>query len=464
MTFAQAYAQAPQVSIPRFRAALEGRVITARDAGYDEARTVASGVDRRPALIVRVADATDVARTVALARESGLEIAVRSGGHSAAGHGVVDGGLVIDLSALRGLEIDAQRRVAWAEAGMTAGQYTIAAAAHDMATPFGDSGSVGLGGITLGGGVGFLSRRHGLTIDSLLGAEVVTADGRIVYADADRHPDLFWAIRGGGGNFGVVTGFRFRLHPVEEIVGGMLMLPATPEVIAAFVAAAEDAPDELTTIANVMPAPPLPFVPEGDRGRLVVMAMLAYLGEPDAGRRAVAPFRALAAPIADTVKPMLYPEILAPAAEGPGPIAAVRTLFVDGVNLQAAETIVEHLRAGTGTAAVAQIRVLGGAIARVGADATAYAHRDRRVMVNVAALYENSLEAAVHEAWADAFAADLRRGRPGAYVNFLGDEGLERVREAYPGPTWDRLAAVKARYDPDNVFHMNQNVPPAARG
>jgi FAD/FMN-containing dehydrogenase len=208
-------------------------VIAPDDPSYDQARAVFYGkFDRRPAVIVRAADASEVAQVVALARETGLELAVRSGGHSLAGHGVSEGGIVLDLSAMRALDIDAEGRTAWAQTGLTAGQYTTAAGAYGLATGFGDTGSVGIGGITLGGGVGYLVRKHGLTIDQLLAAELVTADGRLLRVDAETHPELFWAIRGGGGNFGVATRFQFRLHPVDTIVGGMLVLPATPEVIA----------------------------------------------------------------------------------------------------------------------------------------------------------------------------------------------------------------------------------------
>ncbi|MGH2725111.1 MAG: FAD-binding oxidoreductase [Actinomycetota bacterium] len=451
------------ISIPQLRSELRGRVIGPGDPGYDEARAVFyGGFDRRPAVIVRAAGEADVARVVSLGRETGLELAVRSGGHSGAGHGTTDGGIVLDLGDMRALDIDVEGRTAWAQTGLTAGEYTAAAAAHGLATGFGDSGSVGIGGITLGGGVGFLGRKHGLTIDSLLAAEVVTADGRLLRADTETHPDLFWAIRGGG-NFGGATRFRFRLHPVDTIVGGILILPATADVIASFIAEAEAAPEELSTIANVMPAPPMPFVPEEHHGRLVVMAMLVHAGDTAAGEGAVAPFRALASPIVDMVKPMPYPEIFLPEDEDYHPTAVGRTMFVDTIDRAVAETIVEHLRASDASMRVAQLRVLGGAIARVPADATAYAHRRSRIMVNVAAFYEGPQDRAVRESWVTDLAAVLRQGDPGAYVNFLGDEGRARVRQAYPGPTWDRLAAIKARYDPTNLFRLNQNIPPATK-
>ena len=448
------------VSIPELRTVLNGRVIAPDDAGYDEARAVFyGGIDRRPALIVRAADATDVSRVVALARGSGLELAVRSGGHSLAGHSVSEGGIVLDLSDMKALEIDVEGRTAWAQTGLTAGEYTAAAGAHGLATGFGDVGSVGIGGLTLGGGIGYLVRKHGLTIDDLLAAEVVTADGRLLRVDAETHPDLFWAIRGGGGNFGVATRFRYRLHEVDTIVGGMLVLPATPEIIASFVAEAEAAPEELSAIANIMPAPPMPFVPAEHHGRLVIMAMLVYAGEVGAGERAVAPFRALATPLADTVGPKPYPEMYEPT--GPGPDEEVaRSLFIDSVDSRVAETIVGHLQSSTAQMAVAQLRVLGGAMARVPAEATAFAHRKRRIMVALGAVYEHREEEAVHEEWVTGFAAALGQGDAGVYANFLGDEGEARVREAYQGSTWDRLAAIKGRYDPTNLFRLNQNIAP----
>ncbi len=453
------------ISISRLRADLSGRVIAPSDAEYDEARTVFSGAfDRRPALIVRPADATEVSRIVSLARDTGVELAVRSGGHSAAGHSVCDGGIVLDLSAMRALDIDVERRTAWAETGLTAVEYSAATGAHGLTTGFGDTGSVGIGGITLGGGVGYLVRKQGLTIDSLLAADVVTADGKLLRVDAQTHPDLFWAIRGGGGNFGVATRFQYRLHEVDTIVGGMLMLPATPDVIEAFVAEAEAAPDELSTIANVMPAPPMPFVPAEHHGQLVIMGMFAYAGAAEIGERVIAPFRALATPIADMVQPMPYPQIYPPDEEGYHPVATNRTMFVDGIDRRAAETIVDQLQASTAPMRVAQLRVLGGEMARVPAEATAFAHRRSRIMVNVAAVYEHPDESAVHEPWVTGFAAALRQNDTGAYVGFLGNEGEARVRDAYPGPTWERLTAIKGRYDPTNLFRLNQNIPPAIDG
>jgi FAD/FMN-containing dehydrogenase len=452
------------ISIVQLRPTLKGQIITPDDAGYDKARTVFyGGVDRRPAIIVRVADANDVARVISLARETGLPLAVRSGGHSTAGHSVCEGGIVLDLSAMRALDIDVAQRTAWVETGMTAGEYTSATNAHGLATGFGDTGSVGIGGITLGGGVGYLVRKYGLTIDSLLAAEIVTADGQCLHVDADHHPDLFWAIRGGGGNFGVATRFKFQLHPVDTVVGGLLILPATPETVAAFIAEAEAAPEELSTIANVMPAPPMPFLPADKHGQLVIFAILVHATGGEAGERAVAPFRAIATPLADMVRPMRYPEIYLPDEEDYHPTAAARTMFVNTIDRRAAETMVDYLQHSDAVMRVAQLRVLGGAMARVPAEATAFAHRASRIMVNVAAFYNGPEDRIVRERWVSDLATALQQGDRGAYVNFLGDEGDDRIRAAYPGSTWDRLAAIKRRYDPTNLFRLNQNIPPAGK-
>jgi FAD/FMN-containing dehydrogenase len=457
--------QTSAISIQDLRAGLKGRVIAPGDPDYDEARTVfVGGIDRRPSLIARPADSTDVARVVSIARDRGAELAVRSGGHSSLGHSVSDGGVVLDLRDMRALDIDTETRTAWAETGLTTGDYTVAAGAHGLATGFGDTASVGIGGITLGGGIGYLVRKHGLTIDDLLAAEVVTADGAVLNVDAESHPDLFWAIRGGGGNFGVATRFKFRLHELPAAVGGMLLLPATPETITGFIAESEAAPEELSTIANVMPAPPMPFVPPEHHGKLVIMGLLCYAGDAESGERALAPFRALAEPLVDMVRPISYPEMYPPEEQEFHPIAAGRTMFVDTVDNSTAETILERLEASDAFMRVAQIRVLGGAMARVPADATAFAHRRSRIMTNIAAVFMHPEARENYETWVADFAAALRQDDAGAYVNFLNSEGPDGVRAAYPGSTWDRLAEIKGRYDPTNLFRLNQNIPPNGEG
>jgi FAD/FMN-containing dehydrogenase len=441
---------------------IKGRVIGPDDADYDRARRVFSAaVDRRPGVIVRAADTDDIASVIHMARATGLDLAVRSGGHSNAGHGVCDGGIVLDLGELRALELDVEGRTGWAQTGLTAGEYSTAAGEHGLATGFGDTGSVGIGGITLGGGIGFLVRKHGMTIDDLLAAEVMTADGELLQVDSDNHPDLFWAIRGGGGNFGVATRFKLRLHELETIVGGPLILPATPGLIASFMAEAQAAPEELSTIVNVMKAPPLPFLPPQAHGKLIAMALLAYAGPVEEADAVLAPFRDLAEPIADMVRPIPYSEIYPPEDPDYRPIAALRTMFMQGVDLTAAEKILERIRTSAAPMAVAQLRVLGGAMARVPADATAFAHRDKRVMTNVAAVAEGFDQLPERTAWVGEVSAELNQGDDTAYVGFLGDEGPERVHAAYPPATWQRLARVKAQYDPDNVFRVNQNIAPA---
>ena len=443
---------------------IEGRVIAPGDPDYDDARAVFyGGFDRRPAAIVRVASDADVVRVIAEAHDTGFELAIRSGGHSVVGHSVTEGGIVLDLSEMQALEIDAESRTAWAESGVTAGTYSEAAAEHGLATGFGDAPSVGISGITLGGGVGFLVRKYGLTIDALLAADVVTAAGEVVRVDEESHPDLFWAIRGGGGNFGVATRFNFRLFDVPSIVGGILILPATLETIVGWAAASESAPEELSTIATVMKAPPMPFLPEAAHGRVVILGMIVHAGGGEAGERAVAPFRELAEPLADMLKEMPYPGIYMEEEGDFHPIASDRTMFLDRVDADVAAAILDRVSSSDAMMAAAQFRVLGGAMARVPADATAFAHRSSKIMVNVAALFENVEDRPKYEGWVQDFADVLRQEDMGAYVNFLEDEGPERVRAAYPGATWDRLREIKRRYDPTNLFRLNQNIPPAEK-
>jgi FAD/FMN-containing dehydrogenase len=465
--------QAPSratIDLAALRADIAGRVIGPDDAEYDKARQTLMVSDLHPVAIIRASTVEDVQRAVNLARETGLELAVRSGGHSAAAHGSTEGGIQLDLADLNAIEIDVEGRTAWAGGGATAGAVTTAVGEHGLVIGFGDTASVGIGGLTTGGGIGFLVRAFGLTIDYLLAADVVTADGALVRADATTNPDLFWAIRGGGGNFGVVTRFQYRLRELPQIVGGLLFLPATAEVVAGFIKAAEEAPDELSTILNVMTAPPMPFIPAEQHGKLVVMGMLTYAGDVEAGQKAVAPFRALATPLADLVRPMPYSGMYPPeepGAEEYHPVASSRVLFMDRVDLDVARTIVDRLeehRTSPGVQMVAaQLRVLGGAASRVPVDATAFAHRTSRIMAIVAASVGSADVLPVHQTWVEGLAADLVQGDTGAYVNFVGEEGPERVRDAYPGATWDRLVAIKDRYDPTNVFRRNQNIVPSGR-
>ena len=451
-------------SVDTLRSEFPGRVIAPGDAEYDQARTVLyGGFDKHPAVIIKVDGANDVARVIELARETGLELAVRSGGHSNAGHSTTEGGILLDLSPMKAIEIDDDAQTAWAQPGLTALELSQAANEHGLAIGFGDTGSVGIGGITTGGGVGYLVRRDGLTIDNLLAAEIVTADGQLLRVDEDSHPDLFWAIRGGGGNFGVVTNFKYQLHPIGTVVGGMMLLPATPASIAGFMAAAASAPEELSTIANVMPAMAMPGVPEDVVGQLVNFAIICWSGDEAAAEGVLAPFRALGTPLVDMVKPISYPEIYPPEDPDYHPTAAARTMFMDHVDEEVAETMLGYLRSSDASLRVVQLRALGGAYARVPADATAYAHRSSPIMVNVAAFHDGTdADRARRQAWVEELSQALNQGDDSAYVNFLSDEGPERVRAAYPGTTWDRLVEIKRTYDPTNLFRLNQNIPPEA--
>lgn len=445
------------------RSELQGELLTAGHPTYDEARrTVSIKVNRFPLAIVRAANVHDVAAAVEFARSHELPLAVRSGGHSVAQLSVIDDALVIDLSQMKRIEIDPATRMARVEPGATSGDLAGPAHAHGLALTTGDTHSVGIGGLTTGGGIGFLVRKYGLTIDHLLSAQVVTADGEILTASATEHPDLFWAIRGGGGNMGVVTEFTYRLAPVSHILGGLLVLPATREVLRGYLDYSIVAPDELTTLTDVMVAPELPFIPAEWVGKPVLMVLVAWSGGPDDGERALAPLRALDAPIADLVSWMPYPaiyEFTAHLAEPHG--ASIRMMFADELSDDALDAMIAAAEAGPSPFNLIHLRGLGGAFSRIPDDATAFAHRDRRYFVAVIAVWHDAdEEPTVHEAWTTTTWDTLRTEGSGVYVNFLEKEGPDRVHEAYPGRTFDRLAAIKREYDPENLFRFNQNVPP----
>jgi FAD/FMN-containing dehydrogenase len=451
------------LDIEAFEAGLHGSVILPGSPDYDAARQVHSALrDRRPALIVRAADAADVASTVVLARESGLQLSVRGGGHSLAGYGTNDGGIVLDLGAMKGIHIDPERQVAWAQPGLTAKEYTVATAAHGLATPFGDTGSVGIAGLTLGAGIGWLVRKYGLAIDALLAVEIVTADGRLIIASEDSHPDLFWAVRGGGGNFGVVTRFQFRLYPVDGILGGALFMPATADVLRSLVPIASSAPEELTTISFLMAMPPAPFVPAELVGTMSLAVMFVWAGDPEAGQAALQPFRDVATPLVELVMPMPYPGIYAMLESAETRMLAVhRSRFLDALDDEAVDAILSAMAAPSSPMAMIQLRVLGGAMARVPADATAFAHRAAPIMAIVITPFDDVSTEPVHRAWTESLHEALATHDAGVYSNFLEAEGDERIRAAYPGGTYERLAEVKRRYDPSNLFRLNQNIRPA---
>jgi len=447
------------------RIQLTGRLITAADAEFDTARRIYNiTVDRHPLVIVRAANAQDVATTVRFARDHALPLAVRSGGHSVGQHSVIDDAIVLDLSGMKRVTIDPATRIARVQPGATSGDLAGPANAHGLALSTGDTHSVGMGGLTTGGGIGFMVRKYGLAIDNLLAAQVVTADGEILTASADEHPDLFWAIRGGGGNFGVITEFTYRLAPVGQILGGELVLPASREVLRGYLDYITNAPDELTTIAHLMHAPPAPYVPSERVGEPALSILVCWTGSIEDGERALAPLRALATPIADAVAPMPYPAIYQFTEFAAQPHAAsIRSMFADELSDAALDATLAAMRQPSSPFNLVQFRGLGGALARVSNDATAFAHRDRRYFVAIIGLWlDPNEDQAPHRAWTEALWRVIRPEGAGVYVNFLEREGAARVRDAYPPATFERLAAIKAKYDPENVFHFNQNIPPRA--
>src|SRR5262245_1276318 len=413
------------------RAVFGAQLVLPGDAAYEAGRTAQNlAFDRRPAAIVRPRDAAEIGRAVIAAQDLGLDIAVRGGGHSIAGHSTSDGGLLIDLRGMRAVDIDPFRHTGTAQGGTTAGEYTAEAQKHGLATPFGDTGSVGLGGLTLGGGIGWLARSHGMTIDNLLAVDLVTADGEVETISESSDSELFWAIRGGGGNFGIAAKFRYRLAPVHIVTAGALLLPLTRDVLRGVIDASLEAPDELTTITMVMGLPPLPSVPAEAVGMPVIMVLPVAQGDPEQGAALMAPFRALATPIADMVQPMPY-EAMYQLTAGAGTPGAeiVRSGFVSELSDSALAAIVERQTSPEGAAAMTQIRVLGGAMARVPADATAFAHRSAPIMTAVMAHFEGDPTAAT--SFADGLHAELSGAAAGVYANFLANEGDARLREAY---------------------------------
>lgn len=462
-TTAQLSPEALDSALAPLAAALGDRLLTPASAGFTEAATVfVGGPERTPAAIARVRTTDEVVAALAVAREAGLPLAVRAGGHHQARHGLVDGGLVLDLRLMNGVDIDAEARLGRAQGGVLAGAYTAAAGAHGLATGFGDTGTVGVGGITLGGGIGFLSRHDGLTVDNLLGAEVVLADGRVVQANADEHPDLYWALRGGGGNFGVVTRLDLRLREIGTITGGMMMWEPTPEALTTVLRAFADGPEVFAGMVNVMIAPPAPMVPAALHGKPVIMALLSHSGTPAEAADVLAPLRALG-PVLDGVQEMPYAALFEGAGGPPsGAMGDARTGFLGEGAWSPDETwsaaVIDAVSGAGGPAAV-NIRAMGGAIRRVDPAATAFAHRDPAFMVTV---YKGAptLEAlpAASEWVVSAAEAFGVSGR--GYVNFMGTATEQDVRDAYPEATLARLREVKRTYDPGNLFASNHNVAP----
>jgi FAD/FMN-containing dehydrogenase len=444
-------------------ATLGDRLLTPSAAAFAEtAALFVGGPARIPAAVARVRTTDEVVAAVATARDAGLPLAVRSGGHHQARHGLVDGGLVLDLRLLDGIDIDAAAGVGHAQGGVLAGAYTAAAGAHGLATGFGDTGSVGVGGITLGGGIGYLSRHDGLTVDNLLGAEVVLADGRVVRADVAENPDLFWALRGGGGNFGVVTRLDLRLRELGTITGGMMMWVPTPATLATVLRTFAEGPDELGGMLNVMVAPPVPMIPAELHGTPIIMALLCHAGTAAEADEVLAPLRALG-PVLDGVQEMPYPAMFEGAGgPPPGGMGDARTGFLgQGASVPDeawAADVIEAVSGAGGPVAV-NIRAMGGAIGLVDPTATAFAHRDPAFMVTVGKFAPTAEALPAASEWVESTAQAFGISGRG-YVNFMGTATEQDVRNAYPEATLARLRAVKRTYDPDNLFASNHNVAP----
>ena len=447
----------------RLNADFSGQLISPGDDGYDAARRVwNAAIDRYPALIARASGTSDVVTAVRFARERDLPVSIRGGGHSAAGHAVADGALMIDLSAMKTTRIDPAESIAVAGAGLLWSELDAATQAFGLATTGGVVGTTGIAGLTLGGGIGYLDRLAGLTCDNLLGAEIVTADGRVLQVSADSHPDLFWALRGGGGNFGVVTSFSYRLHPVTGAFGGLLgyTLDRAAEVLQAYREASAEAPDRLALYAALVTAPPAPFVPERLRGQRVVGVIPVYFGSPDDAARALAPLRALGSPVVDLTRPMSYQEVQH-LTEGLNPPAMhhyYTSEWLHGLDDQTIEALVESAADAPSPHSLISLKRMGGAAGRVPADATAFWYRNAVHHLDIHAQWAPDGEPGPHVAWARAAGRAARSASAGGgYVNFIGAEDPGRVPAAYGG-NYGRLARVKAAYDPENFFHFNANI------
>ena len=442
-----------------------GQVTLPEHADYDEVRSIWNAMaDKRPAIVARCSGAADVMRAVEFARAEDLLVAVRGGGHNIAGHALCDGGLVIDLSPMRVVRVDPAQRTARDAAGATLGDVDRETQAHGLATPLGINSTTGVAGLTLGGGFGWLSRKWGLTCDNLRSADVVTADGSFLTASADESADLFWGLRGGGGNFGVVTSFEFDLHPIgPEVLCGVVVHPLSADLLRGFRDRAGEAPDEVTAWAVLRKAPPLPFLSEDVHGKDVVVIPMMYAGDPGEGEDALAPLRALGAPHADAVG--LAPYAAFQQAFDPLLTPGARNYWkshnLRGVSDEAIDTLVEWAARLPTEQCEIFLNQLGGAINSVPVEATAYPHRDVSNLVNVHARWEDPADDARCIAWArEFFDAFAPHGTGSAYVNFIPADEASAAQRAY-GANQDRMAALKRRYDPDNRFRLNHNVAPA---
>jgi FAD/FMN-containing dehydrogenase len=447
----------------RLRRSLHGELICPADAGYEEHRRVWNGmIDKRPAMIARCASVTDVVNTVTFAREEGVVLAVRGGGHSFAGFSTCDDGLVLDLSGLNTVDVDPQNRRARAGGGVTWATFDAAAHVHGLATTGGLISTTGIAGLTLGGGIGWLQRKCGLSCDNLLAVEMVTAAGEVVHADSGHNPELFWGLRGGGGNFGVVTEFEFRLHPVSTVLGGLMLFPhqRAAEVMRAYRDYVRDCPDELTTWLSAITAPAADFVPADLQGKPSLAVLACHCGDPDDAEAAITPLRDLR-PAVDLIEPMPYPDLQSMLDEDlpPGVRCYLRAGFTPGLTDGLIETIVEHTAAMPSAASTFDFHHMGGAVARVPDDATAFGDRSSDYCFNIVGVWDDPQADEVNHGWVRGFASALTPfATGGVYVNFTAD--ADRVRAAYSDQKYARLHALKRQYDPTNLFRLNQNIKP----
>lgn len=453
-------------AIEAFTARLRGRVLVATAAAYDEARTIWNGmIDRRPGLIVQCAGAADVVNAVRFAAENQLLVAVRGGGHNIAGNAVCDGGMVIDLTPMKSVRVDATTKTAWVEPGATLADLDMETQAFRLALPTGINSTTGIAGLTLGGGFGWITRKFGLTIDNVLSADVVTANGELVRASPTEHRDLFWAIRGGGGNFGVVTAFEFRLHELgPEVLSGLVIHPFAEagSVLQQYRQALENAPDELTCWVVMRQAPPLPFLPAEWQGKEVVVLAMCYCGDLEAGEKAMAGLRAIGNPIADVVSPhpfvgwqQAFDPLLAPGARNYWKSHDFMELSDQAIGI-----LTESIRQLPGPECEIFIAHVGGAAGRVAPEETAFPQRNSHFVMNVHGRWRDPAMDQACIDWArHLFEAAKPHAAGTAYVNFMPEDEMDRVEAAY-GANYGRLVEIKRHYDPLNLFRMNQNVRP----
>ena len=452
-----------KATLERLKDEVAGQVIAATDSDYDEARAVYNAmIDRHPHAVVRCRNVDDVRAAVNYARENDLDLAIRGGGHSVPGFGTVDDGIVIDLSGLRQVTVDARARTARAEGGATWGDFNDATAAHGLATTGGIISTTGVGGLTLGGGIGYLARGLGLSCDNLVSAEVVTADGRITVASAKENEDLFWALRGGGGNFGVVTNFEFQLSPIDTIYGGPIFfeLDRVPEVLRFYRDFIRDAPEQYGGFPAFQIAPPLPFIPEDRQGEPFIAMVNCWTGPPEQGERIIDQVRSIAPPVAEMIGPMPYPALNSAfdALVPPGLQHYWKANFVTELTDAAIEAHAMHGPKVPTVNSTVHIYPINGACHRVAADATAFAYRDANFATVIAGMWPDAADNEANTGWVrDYYAATAPLSEDGGYVNFMAGDDQARIEANYRG-NYPRLVDIKRTYDPANMFCFNQNI------